>query len=66
MHYITLPWKLVFALCPPPHLHGGWLCFNVALLMIGGVTAIIGDLANLFGCSLGLSAPTTAITFVAL
>ena len=31
MHYITLPWKLVFALCPPPHLYGGWLCFNVAV-----------------------------------
>jgi hypothetical protein len=66
MHYITLPWKLLFATCPPPHLYGGWLCFYVALGMIAFVTVIIGDLANLFGCSLQLSAPTTAITFVAL
>jgi solute carrier family 8 (sodium/calcium exchanger) len=34
--------------------------------MIGCTTALIGDLASLFGCSLGLSGATTAITFVAL
>merc|ERR1712023_169439 len=34
--------------------------------MIGCVTELIGDLANLFGSSIGLSPATTAITFVAL
>merc|ERR1719424_2515932 len=34
--------------------------------MIGGVTAIIGDMASLLGCCLGLNDDITAITLVAL
>merc|ERR1719335_1322304 len=34
--------------------------------MIGGLTAIIGDLATLMGSAMGLEASVTAITFVAL
>merc|ERR1711881_592005 len=34
--------------------------------MIGLVTALIGDLAGLLGCSMGVPDPITAITFVAL
>ena len=37
-----------------------------ALLYIGVVTALIGDLAGLFGCAVGLSDAVTATTFVAL
>merc|ERR1712117_232175 len=50
MHVLCLPWKLLFALVPPLAFLGGWLCFFVALLMIGLVTVIIGDLAELLGC----------------
>jgi len=35
-------------------------------MFIGILTALIGDLANSFGCSAGLNADVTAITFVAL
>lgn len=67
MHVITLPWKLVFAFCPPVDYCGGWVCFFTSLLMIGGVTALIGDLANLFGCLIPfMENQITAITFVAL
>jgi len=67
LHVITLPWKLIFALCPPTDYCGGWCCFCVSLLMIGGVTVIIGDMANLFGCVLPfMENEITAITFVAL
>lgn len=66
-HFIGLPWKLVFALCPPVDYCGGWLCFWSSLLMIGAVTVVIGDLANLFGCVLPfMENEITAITFVAL
>ena len=34
--------------------------------MIGILTAIIGDLASIFGCLIGLKPTVTAITFVAL
>jgi len=66
MHVITVPWKVLFAIIPPVDYCGGWLCFCCALAMIGGVTALIGDLAALFGCCLGIPDSVTAITFVAL
>jgi solute carrier family 8 (sodium/calcium exchanger) len=66
LHYVTLPWKLLFATCPPTSYGNGWVCFCVALLMIGVVTGFIGDLAELFGCAVGIPDQVTAITFVAL
>ncbi|KAJ8605365.1 hypothetical protein CTAYLR_002366 [Chrysophaeum taylorii] len=66
MHALTLPWKLLFAFVPPTCYCGGWACFVVALVMIGIVTAFVGDLAALFGCQIGLPDTITAITFVAL
>jgi len=65
-HILSLPWKLFFALIPPTQYCGGWVCFGIALAFIGGVTAIIADLASLLGCTLGLEDSVTAITFVAL
>ncbi|GMH77259.1 hypothetical protein TL16_g07349 [Triparma laevis f. inornata] len=66
MHYITVPWKLVFAIIPPTSYGGGWVCFFSALVMVGVTTIIIGDIAALFSCVYGLDKATTAITFVAL
>ena len=66
MHYLTLPWKLLFALIPPTEYFGGWLCFVVSIVLIGLVTGIVGDVASLFGCTVGLKDAVTAITFVAL
>ena len=66
MHFITLPFKVLFAFVPPTDYAGGWLCFVVALIFIGGVTTFIGDFAALFGCAAGLKPSVTAITLVAL
>mmetsp|Transcript_37882 Transcript_37882/g.119441 ORF Transcript_37882/g.119441 Transcript_37882/m.119441 type:complete len:762 (+) Transcript_37882:76-2361(+) len=66
VHFFALPWKLFFALVPPVQYFGGWLCFFVALGMIAIVTILIGDLAEMLGCALGISSFATAITFVAL
>merc|ERR1712070_562657 len=65
-HFIALPWKLFFAIIPPTHFCGGWVCFFVALGFIGLVTAVISDLASPLGCVFGLDDSITAITFVAL
>lgn len=65
-HVWSLPFKLLFALVPPVDFCGGWLCFFCALGMIGVVTAMIGDTANLLGCALDMKAPICAVTFVAL
>ena len=35
MHFLNVPWKLMFAIVPPPGLLGGWPCFFGALVMIG-------------------------------
>lgn len=66
MHFLTFGWKVIFACVPPASIWGGWLAFFIALGMIGFLTAIIGDLAAIFGCLIGLKDSVTAITFVAL
>ena len=64
---LALPWRLLFfSLAPPPRVGGGWGCFFVALVMIGFITALIGDFAGHLGCCMGISKSVTAITFVAL
>jgi len=65
-HYITVFWKLFAACIPPPTIWGGWATFWCALLTIMIVTALIMDLASIFGCLIGLEDAITAITFVAL
>jgi len=42
------------------------LTFLISIVMVGVLTALIGDLANHFGCSVGLKDYVTAIVFVAL
>merc|ERR1740133_431802 len=64
--FLTVPWKLLFAFVPPVDYCGGWLCFCCALAMIAVVTALVGDMANLVGCTLDILPETAAITFVAL
>ncbi|GAB6025946.1 hypothetical protein CHUAL_011915 [Chamberlinius hualienensis] len=65
MHFITFGWKVIFACVPPPGIWGGWLCFIFSLIAIGILTAIIGDLAGIFGCLIGIPDSITAITLVA-
>ena len=66
MWLLALPWKLIGACVPPPAMGGGWACFGVALVFIGVLTGLIGDLAGHMGCCMGLQPSVTAITFVAL
>merc|ERR1712110_1275322 len=61
-----VPCKLIFAFVPPPQYLGGWATFFGALCVIGIITALIGDMANMVGCTMGLDPEITAITFVAL
>ncbi|XP_055389239.1 sodium/calcium exchanger 1-like [Condylostylus longicornis] len=66
MHFLTLFWKLMFAFIPPTDIYGGYVCFVVSIISIGMVTAVIGDVASHFGCTLGIKDAVTAICFVAL
>ncbi|XP_033216462.1 sodium/calcium exchanger 3 isoform X2 [Belonocnema kinseyi] len=66
MHSLTIFWKVLFAFVPPTDIAGGYLCFVVSIIGIGIVTAVIGDIASYFGCTLGIKDSVTAIVFVAL
>ncbi|CAH2044624.1 unnamed protein product, partial [Iphiclides podalirius] len=66
LHIITVFWKIIFAFVPPTDIGGGYVCFVVSIVCIGLVTAVIGDVASHFGCTLGIKDSVTAIVFVAL
>ncbi|KAH9642993.1 hypothetical protein HF086_013554 [Spodoptera exigua] len=64
----TSSWKEQFseALTASSDIGGGYVCFVVSIICIGLVTAVIGDVASHFGCTLGIKDSVTAIVFVAL
>merc|ERR1712183_8498 len=66
MHFLTLPWKLIFALIPPTSIYNGYPTFVIAILFIGLCTAVIGDVAGHLGCFINLKVCVNAIAFVAL
>ncbi|XP_012219487.2 sodium/calcium exchanger Calx isoform X1 [Linepithema humile] len=66
MHSLTIFWKVLFAFVPPTDIASGYLCFIISILGIGVVTAVIGDVASYFGCTLGIKDSVTAVVFVAL
>lgn len=64
---LGLPFNIFFSIvCPPAMWAGGFLLFVVALSLVAVVTALISDLASLFGCCAGIPDATTAITIVAM
>ncbi|XP_040179217.1 sodium/calcium exchanger 2 [Rana temporaria] len=66
MHFLTVFWKVLFAFVPPTEYWNGWACFFVCIIIVGMLTAVIGDLASHFGCTVGLKDSVTAVVFVAL
>uniref|UniRef100_A0A672QF03 Sodium/calcium exchanger 1-like n=1 Tax=Sinocyclocheilus grahami TaxID=75366 RepID=A0A672QF03_SINGR len=66
MHFLTVFWKVLFAFVPPTEYWNGWACFIVSICLIGVLTAVTGDLASHFGCTIGLKDSVTAVVFVAL
>lgn len=65
-HFITIFWKVLFAMVPPKSMCGGKPAFVVSLMFIGLVTAMVGEVAKVLGCVLGINEAVTAITLVAL
>ena len=65
-HFATIGWKLLFACIPPKEMGGGIPAFGVALIFIGGITAVVAEVASTLGCVVGLKEAVTAITLVAV
>jgi len=66
MHYISITWKILAATVPPTHYWGGWPTFWYSMGLVGIVTGIIGDIATVFGCIVGLDNEISGIFLVAL
>eukprot|EP00930_Biecheleria_cincta_P013349 TRINITY_DN11948_c0_g1_i1.p1 TRINITY_DN11948_c0_g1~~TRINITY_DN11948_c0_g1_i1.p1 ORF type:complete len:1564 (+),score=232.20 TRINITY_DN11948_c0_g1_i1:85-4776(+) len=66
LHVVSLFWKVLFLIVPPRSFGNGWPAFWLSMLVIGGITCVINDLASLLGCSLGMPDDVTAISLVAL
>merc|ERR1711872_905427 len=66
MHFLTLPWKIIFAFIPPTAIYNGYPTFVISIGMIGVCTAVIGDVAGHLGCFIYLKDCVNAIAFVAL
>merc|ERR1712045_520583 len=66
MHFLTLPWKLIFALIPPTGIFNGYPTFVISIAAVGVCTAVIGDVAGHLGCFINLKDCVNAIAFVAL
>merc|ERR1719187_3087812 len=66
IHFLTLPWKLLFAFIPPTAIANGYPTFVISIVMIGLCTAVIGDIASHLGCFINLKDSVNAIAFVAL
>ena len=66
LHFLSIGWKVLFALCPPPHWGSGIPCFVAAIIFVGLLTAVVGEIATVMGCVMGIKPGVTAITFVAI
>lgn len=49
LHFCTIGWKVLFAIVPPPRLLRGWAGFLFSLIFIGLITAVVIEMAKLFG-----------------
>lgn len=65
-HFACMGWKILFALIPPCEWGGGWPAFAIALSFIGGITAVVAEVATVLGCVIKLEDSVTAITLVAM
>merc|ERR1711933_587611 len=63
---LSMFWKLFGSLVPPRQMGGGWPAFFIALFLIGVVTTIVGEVATVLGCTIGLKPAVTGITLVAM
>lgn len=52
LHFLSIGWKVFFAMIPPRRHGNGMYAFVVSLFFIGIVTAVVSEFANMFGCVL--------------
>jgi len=67
LHFLSIGWKVLFAIAnPPPHRGGGYPTLVSGITCIGFVTYVVAEIATLVGCIMKIEPGLTAITFVAI
>lgn len=66
LHAVGFGWKFAFAFVPPPEIFGGYLTFIFALIIVGTLTSVVGDMAQIFGCLCGLEDVVIAAVLVSV
>jgi Ca2+/Na+ antiporter len=66
VHFISMPWKVLFSVIPPRSYFGGWIAFATALVLIGVMTYVIGHLAETIGCLINLKSSVTGLILIAV
>lgn len=66
LHYINFTFKLFASCIPPPKYKGGYPCFLASLAVLVALMAVVKEVAEQFGCNLGLSDLMTGMSVVAL
>ena len=61
---IGTPWRILVAFGPPPRLLHGWVSYFFLLGVMVVISALIGDCATIFGCTIGLKDTVTAVTLI--
>jgi solute carrier family 8 (sodium/calcium exchanger) len=66
MHFIQMPWKLLFAAIPPVNYLGGWATFVVSFILTGLLSFVIFDAVTSLGCILDIHVGLQALVLIAI
>lgn len=66
LHYISITFKLLSACIPPAQWRSGYPGLLASLAMLGALMSIVQEVAEQFGCAVGLSALMNGMSIVAL
>jgi magnesium/proton exchanger len=66
MHFMMMPWKLLFATIPPTKYLGGWATFLTSFILTGLVSFAVFDTVTSLGCLLDLNIGLQALVLIAI
>ena len=66
MHFMCLPWKVVFQIIPQAKTCSGWPTFIISYLVTIGLCFLISETATAVGCLFDMCAGVQALTIIAI
>jgi solute carrier family 8 (sodium/calcium exchanger) len=65
-HFLSIPWKLLFACVPPRRYWGGYPAFIISLVMMGLLTFFIIEIVEAGGCLMDMRACVQAFCLISI